>query len=938
MVNTVKEPQPDLKDLGIRKVSEVKNVHEYMLDNGLKVLLMENHSAPVITFLVLYKVGSRNEGVGYTGATHFLEHMLFKGTKKHNPEKGNGIDDLLTQIGAYWNATTWFDRTSYFEVVPSEFLDMCVKLEADRMRNLLLRQSDRDSEMSVVRNELERGENYPEEAMEKELYALAFREHPYHHPTIGWRSDVEGVALDRLRAFYDTFYWPNNATVILLGDFDHDAALRMIHKHYGSIKQSPDPIPQVYTVEPPQEGERRFEIVRAGDLPKVWMGFHISEADHEDTYPLAAARHILGSSYERSSRLYKTLIDTEIAAEAFCRHDELRDPGLFIVGATLNPGVPIEKAEKAILEELRRMGQEPVGDEELRRAKSANLKGTILAKSDPSSMAFMLGEAESKADWNWLMEYDDKFEAVTAGDIMRVIAKYFTKTNRTIGYFKPQQFDEVLPPAPAYDGVDEHDENEPAPGQLPAEFKEPEVKVRQFKEEAAPYSQDELKALLAEAPKSQKVKIPKSVSKGTAFVDRVHREVLPNGLTVLLMENPGTESIGFAFNLRAGRYFTCREENSALAELVGEMLPRGSKRYDKIKIAELLEDMGIPGGLEFSVDNYRLGIATNLVASDFRSYLELLDDVLRNPLMDEEELRKVRVEWTAKLVEATNNTRSVAWNGLKRILYPENHPFYEKTFAEQIQEFANVNSEQLLAGHKRLVTPQSAVMSVVGDIKIEEALAIIKERFGDWTGDLPGEIEIPSVTVSDTRKYFQVEIPDKSSVDVILSHPTSLKRSSKDFYAARMANAALGQDTITSRLGQVVRDRAGLTYGIHSVFSDTAFGGAPWSVMLTVNPKNIDKGLYLVDKVLDEYMTRGISQEELSREIGRAVGSFKVGLASSMGIARVLVELEFLGLGTGELDKISQKYLSVTKTQADDAMRKYFQPKNGTVMIAGTLS
>ena len=145
--------------------------------------------------------------------------MLFKGTKKHNAEKGNGIDELLTQIGAYWNATTWFDRTSYFEVVPSEYLELCISLEADRMRNLRLRQEDRDSEMSVVRNELERGENYPEEALEKELYAIAFREHPYHHPTIGWRCDVEGVPMERLKEFYDTFYWPNNATLVIVGDF-----------------------------------------------------------------------------------------------------------------------------------------------------------------------------------------------------------------------------------------------------------------------------------------------------------------------------------------------------------------------------------------------------------------------------------------------------------------------------------------------------------------------------------------------------------------------------------------------------------------------------------------------------------------------------------------------------------------------------------------------
>jgi zinc protease len=421
------------------KIGEVKEVAEFKLANGLRVLIAENHSAPVATLLVVYRVGSRNEGVGYTGSTHFLEHMLFKGTEKHNAESGNGMDDLLTQIGAHWNATTWFDRTSYYEVVPNDFLELCIELEADRMRNLRLRQEDRDSEMSVVRNELERGENHPEEALEKELYAIAFREHPYHHPTIGWRSDVEGVPMDRLREFYDTFYWPENATVIALGDFTTESALSMIDHHFGAIPGAPHPIPTVYTTEPEQEGERRFEVNRAGDLPRVWAGYHVPEAAHEDTHALAAMRQLLGSSYERSTRLYKRLIDTSLAGEVFARHDDLRDPGLFIIGATLNPDVDMLEVEKALYEEIEKLAKEPVGEDELKRIKSSNLKGTILSKADPSSLAFMLGEAESKADWRWLMEYDDKFEAVTKEDIMRVAGKYFGKRNRTVGYFIPKE-------------------------------------------------------------------------------------------------------------------------------------------------------------------------------------------------------------------------------------------------------------------------------------------------------------------------------------------------------------------------------------------------------------------------------------------------------------------------------------------------------------------
>ncbi|MBI1270548.1 hypothetical protein GC174_08960 [bacterium] len=950
MVNSIKSENVNLADLGIIQGEEIKNVCEYTMENGLKVVLCENHTAPVVTFLVLYKVGSRNEGVGYTGATHFLEHMLFKGTKKHNADKGNGIDDLLTQIGAYWNATTWFDRTSYFEIVPREFFDLCTELEADRMRNLMLRQSDRDSEMSVVRNELERGENYPEEALEKELYAVAFREHPYHHPTIGWRSDVEGVPLDRLRKFYDTYYWPNNSTVVVLGDFKKEDALATIQKHFGKIKSSPEPIPQVYTTEPAQEGERRFEICRAGDLPRVWMGFHVPEASHEHNYTLAAVRHILGSTYERSTRLYKALIETGLAVDVFCRHDELRDPGLFIIGASLNPGVKMKKVEDTILAEIEKLATESVTEAELSRIKSANRKGTILAMADPSSLAFLIGEAESKADWKWLMRYDDRFEEISREDVKEVTATYFTRTNRTVGYFKPMQMflDEVREKENGNgngnasmevdadleesDGAEEAGEENlgdiAVKDPLPVEL---ERQVDAFEIET-----EELARLLAEPPKAKKVRFSKDDSGEKSFEERVLVKTLANGMKVLLMQNPGTGSIGIALNIRAGNYFT-RELPSHQAELMGELLSRGSEGFDKVHIAEALENMGIPSGLEFSVDNYRLGLSTYVVCEDFNEYLDLLNDALRRPLLAESELDKLKVELSSKIIEGANNTRSAAWNGMKRALYNADHPFYEKLPSEQIEELLAVKSADLHAVHQKLLSPASAILSIVGDIDLDSAFAEIEKRFSNWSGGEPSPVVIPETALSGRRRFFDINIPDKSSADIILSHPTTLRRTDKDFYSARIANAALGQDTITSRLGTVVRDRAGLTYGIYSMYSDTAFGGSPWSVLLTVNPSNIEKALRLVDEVLGDYISRGISPQELSKETGRAVGSFKVGLSSSMGIARVLAELEFLGLGVKELDMLASRYLSVTKKSADAAMQKHFHPESFTTVIAGSL-
>jgi zinc protease len=928
MSNTSTEFLTDLSQMGIEKITEEHGVTEYKLQNGLKVLLVPNHTAPVITLLVLYKVGSRNEGVGYTGSTHFLEHMLFKGTKKHNPEKGNGLDDLLTQIGAYWNATTWFDRTSYFEVVPNEYLELCIQLEADRMRNLLLRQEDHDSEMSVVRNELERGENYPEDALEKELYAVAFREHPYHHPTIGWRSDVEGVSMDRLREFYNTFYWPNNATVILVGDVEPQNSMQLMQKHFGKLPTAPKPIPEVYTTEPVQEGERRLEIHRAGDLPRVWFGFHVPEAAHRDNYPLAAMRHILGSTYERSSRLYKGLIDTSLASDVFARHDDLRDPGLFIVGATLNPGVEIAAVEAALQNELERLKTQPVTLEELARAKSANRKGTILSKADPSSLAFMLGEAESKADWHWLMDYDDNFDRVNAEDIQRVAKKYLERVNRTVGTFIPRE--ESSQEIESSEEEEESEGNGSGPGEVAVKAGDQQKSAHSELDHGA-----ELKELLALRPPMVKVK--KGQKRIWTFAEKTVRTVLPNGLTLLFLNSPGTGSVGITSIVRAGKVFS-HGSNSNVPEVVADLLTKGTANYSKLDIAEKLENMGISGALEFSSDNYRSSFGTHVVAEDMPLFLNLLADVMRRPLFLEDELAKTKIEWQARYAEAVNNTKMQAWNRLRREIYAPEHPFYERTFAEQLSQLMSLQPEELKSTHARLYSPKSTIIVVVGDVDLEQTTRLIEENFGDWEGPGSETIKIDEAPLPTERRRIEINLADKKSTDIVISHPTLLRRKGADFYAAKIANAALGQDTITSRLGNVVRDRAGLTYGINSAFSDTAHGSAPWSITFSVNPRNVDRALALVSEVVSDYLENGITDDELAKESGRAVGSFTVGLASSLGVARALAEFEFLGLGVPELDAVARKYSTIKKDQVNAAMRKYFHPSNAVTVIAGTLA
>jgi zinc protease len=407
---------------GVEFVAEEEGVREFRLANGLKLLLVENRVAPVATFLVLYRVGSRNEAVGHTGATHLLEHMLFKGTPTFNKAKGTQVAATLQRVGADFNATTWYDRTNYFETVPSDALELAVHLEADRMRNSFIADEDRRSEMTVVRNELERGQNEPMLVLDEAVYAVAFREHPYHHPTIGWRADVENVPTARLKEFYDTFYHPNNATAIVVGDFEEAQALSLVNKHFGAFSASPVPIPEVYTDEPRQEGERRLVVRRAGELPLVQLAFRtpaalgqdkvLSNAElaaraaqpptNNDIYPLAVLAEALTNGV--TSRLYQALVEAELAVSVDARVDQFRDPGLFNVYATAAPDVEAARVEEVIHRELERAAED-LGEEEVEKAKRQITAHVAYERDGTHNVAMQMSEAEAVADWRFYNTY-----------------------------------------------------------------------------------------------------------------------------------------------------------------------------------------------------------------------------------------------------------------------------------------------------------------------------------------------------------------------------------------------------------------------------------------------------------------------------------------------------------------------------------------------------
>ncbi len=421
---------------GFTYVKTVGDLAEYTLDaNGLDVLLMPEHSSPVVTFMVTYHVGSRNEVIGSTGSTHLLEHLMFKGGPNYNDAKGNSIKQFLESIGGNYNATTWLDRTNYFAEVGSEHLEGYMAIEADRMRNLWIRESDRQTEMTVVRNEFEIGENDPTQALDKEIFAAAYVAHPYHHSTIGWRSDIEKVPIEKLRAFYDTFYWPDNATVSLIGDFDPAKGLELVKKYYGVYPRAPHPLPQVYTEEPEQSGPRRVTVRRAGELGVVGVSYKSPAGTHPDYPALEVLGTILSSG--KTSRFYRSLTDKSLTLNVSADPAFNHDASLFQIYANLAPGSKHEEVEKIILEEVEKVKTAGVTDAEVATAVGKITAATAYARDGSFQIASVLNEDIAAGDWSLYVTVPEAIKKVTAADVKRVAEKYLDINKSTTGWFIP---------------------------------------------------------------------------------------------------------------------------------------------------------------------------------------------------------------------------------------------------------------------------------------------------------------------------------------------------------------------------------------------------------------------------------------------------------------------------------------------------------------------
>ncbi|HEY4300332.1 MAG TPA: pitrilysin family protein [Candidatus Didemnitutus sp.] len=891
---------------GFSYVQSLGGINEYRLDsNGLQVLLMPDHSVPVLTFMVTYHVGARNEVTGTTGATHLLEHMMFKGTTNRDRAKGNNVDQLLERTGAQYNATTYLDRTNYYETLGSEHLAMVVEMEADRMRNLKLDDNDRKPEMTVVRNEFERGENSPFQALIKETYQAAYVAHPYHHSTIGWRSDIERVPIEKLRAFYDTFYWPDNATVTIIGDFKTEDALGLVKKFYGVYPKAPHPYPEMYTEEPEQTGPRRVTVKRAGQLGVVSVGFKNCAGLHDDWASVEILSNILTDG--KNSRLYRALTDKGLTTNAVAFNGYFRDPSLCILFGALAPGATHEQVEKIMYEEVEKLKKDGVTAAEVQAAVAKQISDMAFQRDGSFAIAGQLNEHIATGDWRNFVLLGDKFRQVTPESVQSVANKYFNVDQSTVGWFIPLVPGGASPHAAAAPAkrADDH----------------PQLDRPYF------YRDDE-----APAPQSLDGSAPAGGSGGGSNIAAGVVRTRIDGVDLIAYKTGVHDVVYLRGSLPAGDDQD-PADNPVLADLTAAMLDRGTTTHTKAEITSLLEAVGAE--ITFSNETNAAGFTAKCLRKDVPLVVSLLVEQLRHPAFSDEEFAKLKKQQIGGWKRALESTDFRSTDEFTRAVYAPGHPNRQAAPDEKIAAIESAKLDDVKKFHADNYGPNHLTIVAAGDVDLTALDQAFGQALEGWTGGSAAPHAARALR-TDAPKETTVFLADKTSVSITFGQATGLRYGDPDYFALRTGTAILGSG-FTGRLMGNVRDKEGLTYGIGSALNHDSFTDGDWSITATFAPALLEKGVASTKRQLTNWYNNGVTADELDRRKDNLIGGFKVSLATTNGIAQSLLLAVQRGKDAAWLDEYPQVIRSLTLDQVNGAIKKHLDPEKMVLIEAGTV-
>ena len=874
---------------GVEKTTSVEGITEYHLKNGLRVLLFPDPTKTNVTVNITYMVGSRYEDYGETGMAHLLEHLMFKGSTNH-PQ----VPKELQDHGARPNGTTSDDRTNFFETFTAtdENLNWALSLEADRMVHSFIAKKDLDSEMTVVRNEFEMGENSPVGILMERVASTAYLWHNYGHSTIGARSDIEQVPIERLQAFWRHFYQPDNAVLVVAGKIDQAKTIALVDKYFSPIPKPTRALRRTYTTEPAQDGERSVTLRRNGDTQAAVVAYHVPSGPDAEFVPVELAAMMLGDA--PSGRLYKALVDTKKAASVAMESQPEKDPGLAVAFAEVRLEQSVEDARDITVATVEGIAKNPFTKEELERERANWLKNFDLLLNDSEQVALNLSEWQAQGDWRLMFLHRDRVKAVTIEQIQKAAEKYFIQSNRTSGIFIPDK-------APVRAEVP----NPPDVMALVKDYKGQQTVAQGETFDPSPANIDKRTARGALGG----IKI--------AFLEKKTRG---NQVTAMLQLHFGDE--------------TSLKDRETAAGLAGSMLMRGTTKHTRQELKDAFNKLKAQVTIAGGVDSAFARITTT--RENLKPVLDLVAEVLRQASFPQDEFDKLKQEELAGLEANKSEPMSLAPVTLMRHLspYPKGDPRYALSIDEQIEEIKTLTLDRVKAFYKDFYGASNGAFSVIGDFDSELTRNQVKALFGDWKSPQPyRRIERSYQRVAPMLKA--IETPDKQNSMWIAGVAIKLQDTDPDYPALVLGNYILGSG-MNSRLFARIRGKEGLSYGIGSGLQATPKEDLTSFFSYAIcAPQNAPKVEVSYKDELKKILENGYTADEVqaakkswaeARQVARANDNELVSrLASSLLFDRTMAfEAE-----------MEAKVQALTPDQIRAAMQKYLNPDGLSIVRAG---
>lgn len=880
---------------GIEQVTNVEGITEYRLDNGMKVLLMPDRSRPTTTINVTYFVGSKHESYGETGMAHLLEHMLFYGTPDHQDIKAE-----ITERGGFANGTTWYDRINYFQTLPAgeDNLEWAIRMEADRMVNSLIDGEDLSSEMTVVRNEFEIGETNPIGVLMERVMATAYLWHGYGRSTIGARADIENVPVERLHDFYRRYYQPDNAMLILSGNFETDRALELVGTHFGAIarpERSGDmKLWPTYTRDPVQDGERSVTVRRSGSFQAVMGAWHVPSALHADAAALQVLAHVLGEA--PSGRLHQALVVEELASQVGSFAMSLGEPSLLMTYAQVDQDGDLEAARRVLLETIDALEANPPSEEEVRRAVNALKRNFELTLNDSNRVGIELSEWAAAGDWRLLFHFRDQLDGVTVDDVIRVADRYLTRDNRTIGQFIP--------------------DSKPERAEIPA----------------APAAEELLAGYQGREARSEGEAFDPSAEN---IEQRLVRFELPNGAKVALLpkQTRGGRVEG-RITMRLGTLETVR----GLGEVPGfaaSMLMRGSEHHDRQsirdRVSELESSLSIGGGtlVSASLESKR---------EHLMPLLELTAEVLRSPTFDASEVDELKRQQLTRLDQSSDDPLSVASRALNRHTspFPADHPAYTPSWQEARQRIEAIERTELLEFHQRFYGfGPGTTISFVGDFDPAELRAALENHFSDWSQGVAFErFERPFQEVE--PEAITLQLDDKANAGLLGSHAIRMRDDHPDYPALALAGHLIGGGFLSSRLSERIRDDEGLSYGVGGAFNaDSIDERGSFFVYAMYAPENRERLVDVLFEELEKAVDAGFEAEEVERGKRGYLQQLELMRSDDSRLLSMLGNNLYLGRDMYHQAEFERQVAALSAEEVAAAVREHLKPERISYVVAG---